>query len=229
MITSLHMLGFKNFESEALRIGPFTLVVGANASGKSNIRDAFRFLHGLGRGYTLSEIVGGKYIGGQPEWGPIRGAPREVAKLNDPTFALGVNLSLENLAVNYFVGVGPEILGDSGFRIYREELKFGDEVICDRTDEGFLGVTAEFYRSIEGVFRIDQPILTQLYELPPSAEIRNVLGLIINAFKNMRFLDLAPDRMRDPSILGQTNLGDRGENLPTVLQDLCSDPAKKKS
>ncbi len=82
MITSLRLVSFKNFADETLRVGPFTLIVGTNASGKSNIRDAFRFLHGIGRGYTLAEILGGKYGGGgQKEWDPIRGAPFEVAQM----------------------------------------------------------------------------------------------------------------------------------------------------
>ena len=60
MITSLRLVDFKNFADETLRAGPFTVIVGTNASGKSNIRDAFRILHGIGRGYTLAEIIGGK-------------------------------------------------------------------------------------------------------------------------------------------------------------------------
>ena len=66
MLTSLHLVDFKNFGNETLHMGPLTVIVGANASGKSNLRDVFRFLHGIGRGYTLSEIIGGKYgVGGQ--------------------------------------------------------------------------------------------------------------------------------------------------------------------
>ena len=81
MIKSVRMVNFKNFADETLRVGPFTVIVGANASGKSNIRDAFRFLHGIGRGYTLAEILGGKYgPGGQLEWAGIRGAMNEVAR-----------------------------------------------------------------------------------------------------------------------------------------------------
>jgi AAA15 family ATPase/GTPase len=60
MLTALHLINFKSFADANLRIGPFTIVVGTNASGKSNLRDAFRFLHGIGRGYTLAEIIGGK-------------------------------------------------------------------------------------------------------------------------------------------------------------------------
>ena len=81
MFTSLRLVNFKNFADETLKLGPFTVIVGANASGKSNIRDAFRFLHGIGRGYTLAEIMGGKLgPGGYVEWEPIRGAPNEIVR-----------------------------------------------------------------------------------------------------------------------------------------------------
>jgi AAA15 family ATPase/GTPase len=42
MFTSLRMERFKNFKDAELKPGPFTVLIGANASGKSNIRDAFR-------------------------------------------------------------------------------------------------------------------------------------------------------------------------------------------
>ena len=45
MITSVRLKNFKNFADETLRLGPFTVIVGANASGKSNVRDAFRRFH----------------------------------------------------------------------------------------------------------------------------------------------------------------------------------------
>ena len=37
MITSVRLVNFKNFADETLWIGPFTVIVGTNASGKSNI------------------------------------------------------------------------------------------------------------------------------------------------------------------------------------------------
>ena len=70
MLASLRLRNFKNFKDETLRMGPFTVLVGANASGKSNVRDALRFLHGVGRAYRLADIIGGKYgAGGQPSLG----------------------------------------------------------------------------------------------------------------------------------------------------------------
>ncbi len=50
MLTRLKMEGFKNFKDTELVLGPLTTLIGNNASGKSNIRDAFRFLHRIARG-----------------------------------------------------------------------------------------------------------------------------------------------------------------------------------
>ena len=45
----------------------------------------------------------------------------------------------------------------------------------------------------------------------------------------MRFLDLAPDAMRMPSLPGQDILSDRGENLSSVLQSICESPQMKQA
>ncbi len=44
---------------------------------------------------------------------------------------------------------------------------------------------------------------------------------------NMRFLDFSPVRIRRPAFPGQTVLGDRGDNLPTVLREICADPHRR--
>ncbi len=70
----------------SIRFGGLSLIIGTNASGKSNIRDGLRFIHGISRGYTLSEIIGEKYgEGGEPQWKGIRGGLREtVTRDEDP-------------------------------------------------------------------------------------------------------------------------------------------------
>ena len=91
MFTSLRLERFKSFKDAELRLGPFTVLIGANASGKSNIRDAFRFLHGISRGYSLAEIIGEKYgEGGERVWTGIRGGIPEIAFGRAPAFALEV-------------------------------------------------------------------------------------------------------------------------------------------
>ena len=89
MFTSLRLERFKNFKDAELKLGPFTVLIGANASGKSNIRDAFRFLHGIGRGYSLADIIGEKYgEGGDRVWSGIRGGTREITFAGGRSFAL---------------------------------------------------------------------------------------------------------------------------------------------
>lgn len=61
MLEKIQLRGFKSFHDAEVPLGRLTLIVGANASGKSNLRDALRFLHGVGQGYALAEILGEKY------------------------------------------------------------------------------------------------------------------------------------------------------------------------
>ena len=123
MITSLRLVDFKNFADETLRVGPFTVIVGANASGKSNIRDAFRFLHGIGRGYTMAEIIGRKYgPSGQVEWQGIRGGDNAIIRFGQPAFRLDVKLKLGDEDATYSIEVSPEISRTGGFRITYERL-----------------------------------------------------------------------------------------------------------
>src|SRR5437764_9409488 len=94
MFTSLRLERFKSFKDAELKLGPFTVLIGANASGKSNLRDAFRFLHGIGRGYSLAEIIGEKYgEGGERVWTGIRGGPRAISYAGARSFALTVQMS----------------------------------------------------------------------------------------------------------------------------------------
>ena len=127
MITSIRLVNFKNFKDETLHLGPFTVLVGANASGKSNIRDAFRFLHGIGKGYTLAEIIGGKSgDSGLQEWQPIRGANNEIIRFGKSSFAMEIEMKLENGKAKYFIEIekiDTDKEGQNEFRIMQENLE----------------------------------------------------------------------------------------------------------
>ena len=142
MITSLRLIDFKNFADEKLEMGPFTVIVGANASGKSNLRDAFRILHGIGRGYNLADAIGGKYgAGGQVEWNPVRGALGEIIRFERVAFGLRVEmeeeigfvsaLSGQRISVtrrmHYSIEVGRDEQQPGTFRVISEEFHLGNE------------------------------------------------------------------------------------------------------
>lgn len=56
MLTRLQVKGFKSLVDADVRFGPFTCVVGANGSGKSNLFDAIRFLSALAS-HTLADAA----------------------------------------------------------------------------------------------------------------------------------------------------------------------------
>ncbi|MDE0690812.1 MAG: AAA family ATPase [Gammaproteobacteria bacterium] len=254
MITNLRLANFKNFADESLVVGPFTVIVGANASGKSNIRDAFRFLHGIGRGYTLAEILGGRYgAGGQAEWNGIRGAADEIMRFEQPAMGMQVRLRsadepwpthdfwyrLWMASTNEagFVVTG-EALTVMGFRnaqaTYTSHPAEGDPVRA-QGDETHLLLRMEKARNQRKfghrlAVRPAQPAITQLGEHKRALRRhKEEASKVVKVLGDMRFLEPAPDRMRQPAFPGQTVLGDSGDNLPTVLRKLCEDPARRET
>ena len=253
MITSLRLVNFKGFADEHLRMGPFTVIVGANASGKSNIRDALRFVHGIGRGYTLAEILGGKHgPGGEVQWDGVRGAPSELARIEDDgqargrRFALEVTTRLPTSTADPWSNGGQftyyiESMGPSGsFRTSKEALQHKSDFVYNShpgTSDPVHNQDDEFHLLLRMAktakqkkyghriaARPDQPALTQVHEHQKVLRSqKEQVNTVISSFASMRFLDPSPNRMRKPSFPGQTKLGDRGDNLPTVLKHICED------
>ncbi|GAB4194793.1 MAG: ATP-binding protein [Roseiflexaceae bacterium] len=135
MIKKLRLINFKSFKDVELDVGQLTLLLGTNASGKSNLRDAFRFLHGIGRGYAIADIIGGKYgEGGERVWGGIRGGPREIVFGDEKNFTLEVNLNIEldskSRTTRYHITVDPGYNNLPG-KIISEWLRFEDSISSD--------------------------------------------------------------------------------------------------
>ena len=169
MINKLELEGFKSFRKADIRLGPLTVIVGANASGKSNLKDALRFFHGVGLGYHFSEILGGKTgPSGTREWRGIRG------------------------------GVGEIAFGDA------DQFSLSCQV---QTPQGSAAMA----------------------QIALDAEARRASHAMVEILRGIRFLDLDPDAMREPAQLGQTVLGDRGENLSAVLNALTADEQLKQA
>lgn len=125
MISSIRLVNFKNFEDETLRLGPFTLIVGQNASGKSNVRDAFRFLNGISRSFALPEVVGGKDNSG---WQPIRGTANEIMRFGHDEFSLEVEIQtsripkINDAEFRYLIRIKRDETLGGQFRVTRESL-----------------------------------------------------------------------------------------------------------
>jgi predicted ATPase len=239
---------FKGFKHAELAASRFTVVVGTNAAGKSNLRDAFRFIHGIARGYTLAEIIGEKWIeGGVLQWRGIRGGTREATYPDAAGFTIEVSLDLPDDGVmreaTYRIRV--ELANGKPPRVAEERLlvrgkgqfifdSHPDNNAPPQDDSRHLNVRLKkqakkgFYGKVVSLIA-DRPAITQLLDHKDVKlkDVRDFAELTIEALRSMRFLDLSPDAMRLPSIPGQVILGDRGENLSSVLEAICADPARK--
>ena len=92
MLTQIHIKNFKSYKEQVLHLSPLTLMIGANASGKSNALEAFRFLAWLAQGQKLSvlkhQVDGSEQI--------LRGKTRDLGYLNATEFSLGCSTNDED-------------------------------------------------------------------------------------------------------------------------------------
>ena len=232
--------------------------MGANASGKSNVRDAFRILQGIDRGYTLAEIFGGKREAG---WLPIRGAMNEIIRFGQSTFSLEAESDLEGKKFRYMIEIGYATKAtfaaqwDGPFRVEKERVEADSKVVyhAGRDATGTLRITEsdmEFEETAPDS-ALERPILNALSsrrgDLSPA--MSNVFQMTCRALGGLgtiRFLDPVPDRMREPASPGATSMGDGGENLSTAfpraiimgdggenlstaLQGICADPKRRET
>ena len=169
------------------------------------------------------------------------GAPNEVARFQKAyqyesySFTVQLGLDLGGQTISYLIKV--EFNSTSGFVVLREEL--GTEsgtiyrTVTSAEYEGVIDPKREQYhwvwranppiagRQIGGMFPF-QPVLTQVFP-------DGLLGDLLGTLGNMRFLELSPERMREPSVPGATVMGDSGQNLPSVLESICVDLRRKKT
>jgi AAA domain, putative AbiEii toxin, Type IV TA system len=255
VLKHIHLTRFKNFDEATLSLGPFTLLVGTNASGKSNVREALRFLHGIGRGYTLAEIFGGKWSAGARQWEGLRGGEAEASFRRTEEFAIALHIEGPHLgkswpeprfAIKYRIRVEtrpsfpvrvieeslydvlPEddvtMLYDSHPRNDAPQQKHRDQIVVKLLGSEHPSRTWE-----DHTLSADRPVLAQILDRDddrPSC-VEAAINETLDGLGAMRFIDLSPDAMRQPSTPGQRVLSDRGENLSSVLQALCSDESTK--
>ncbi len=254
MLKKLRLERFKNFKQAELTLGPLTILVGTNASGKSNLRDAFRFLHGIGRGYSLPEIFGEKWLGGEKQWEGIRGGIREITYQQSSTFVMEVDFDVVETSqgalyppeATYHIEV--EVSAQvSAPRVVRESLYYDKEMMFDshpakdppqQADSQHIVVKIQrggkYRKGHVEPFISNQAILSQLPERiaertdGKGRQVKYLVKEAIAALNSMRFLDLSPEAMRMPSFPGRP-LDDRGENLSSVLHTICEDVKRKET
>lgn len=233
MLKKLTLENFKNFRHAELELGPFTVLIGANATGKSNIREAFRFLHGIGRDYTIFDIIGEKWVeGGVHVWQGIRGDIKEISFANSQTFSIQTeclphiaNDPLTPLHYAIFVEMDEDkqkIVDSQEFLGYDDPSSHGEwKQYQDISQTKSMGAGLRKF----SLSKLAHGIQTHEAAHP---NLSKMAASFDEIFASMRFYNFSPDAMRIPSTIGQTILGDRGENLSSVLYSICQDPQQKR-
>ncbi|UZE97628.1 AAA family ATPase [Alkalimarinus alittae] len=85
MLKDIIIKNFKSYSEQQLALAPLTLMIGANASGKSNALEAFRFLSWLSQGQKLTVL---KHRVDDSEQ-VLRGQLKDLGYLDSSEFTLG--------------------------------------------------------------------------------------------------------------------------------------------
>jgi predicted ATPase len=88
MLKKIRLKDFKSFVDEEVELAPLTLLVGANASGKSNFLDAIRFLQGVFLRLPVREVLDGEESSRPDAWPGLRGRAQEAARLGTSAFTI---------------------------------------------------------------------------------------------------------------------------------------------
>lgn len=230
MFTTLSLTNFKSFPKAELQFGPITTVIGANATGKSNLRDALKFLHAVGRGLTLPEIFGGKSNVG---WPGIRGGVPGTLRLDQ--FSLTLRAVIDQLDYSVEVSVdskGPliaseRLIEDGSLRFETYSADRGMKVLDVRLPGG-----GDFKKGQRATFPSHQPMLSQVAEATSIRDdwaanrVARSITRLRSQLSSIRFIDFSPAAMRQPSVPGEKTINESGDNLSSVLRYLVDDQDK---
>lgn len=119
MLSHLRLTAFKSFLGQSLELRPLTLLVGPNASGKSNVIDALSLLALLADERSLADLErGDETVAG------LRGGITGAAPFGDPTVKIGCTVSRGDekydLDLTLDAGPAPEVIDE---RLVRRDAR----------------------------------------------------------------------------------------------------------
>ena len=225
MLKSIYLHNFKSFAEAELPLEQLTLMIGSNASGKSNALEALWILSQLATGRELSVILDGE----RRSDGRVRGGSAACPRVPFQSFELGCTYQALQYDLVYrivvHVGENISVENESLKRITRDKAEKLFETLDARTSDDILvQYLPDTYHS-RLLCRRDVAILSRIHGLIPkhSADLRDVV-MDVQSFLvvlNKIFLfQPEPWRMRDYARMGDKELRFNGENLSAVLHDL---------
>jgi predicted ATPase len=233
MLRSIHLKDFKSFADEEVKLAPLTMLVGSNASGKSNLLDAIRFIQGLALGFPLAEVLQGRWEAGREIWKGIRGGSAEVIRAHRPSAEILTAWDLESIPWQHRIAFGasnePEILGE----LLRNESTGKPAIDFDeQARRALLGTAIELTAPISFAHSLGEARYRSLLREERNRAARTseapIAGLqLCTLLEGSIFLTLTPERMRAYVPKRMREIGAEGENISSVLWTLCQDASAR--
>ena len=126
-VQRISLKNWRNFQDVNVALKSRTIIVGANASGKSNFLDVFRFLR------DVANVSGGGLQKALADRGGI-GKVRSLAARRHPNIVLDVELFDDSANTNwrYSLEIGQETAGKRRAIVKSERVLCGNEILLDR-------------------------------------------------------------------------------------------------
>ena len=239
MLSSFTIKNFKSYRKATLKFAPLTVLIGANASGKSNAVEALRLLSWLAQGNKLGSIRYAVQEGDQA----IRRTVTDVSHRSCGAFSLSCVTTHPQWS---YYSITLERQDDDELHIAEELLTGPDErvplfqIVSSQERGGDIRVAYNnFARGGRKpqVACIDQ--MAVLVQLESSARFEHgqrmaqrVIPEVTTQYQgwlsNIVFLDPQPSTMRDYSFKTERTLSGDGANLSGVLYNLCRETSTKR-
>lgn len=232
MITELRLKNWKSFGDATLYIDPVTILIGTNASGKSNTLDALLFLQRIASGIGIYQAIQGDV--NLPQ---IRGGKDWVCRRPSNIFSLEIILSTKDKDIDYRYSLIVQVNGIKA-EVSEEELtllKYGPRsqkpkesrlYYTQQQGNSTPGISAYFSTGTKGPGkRIElsrsYSVLAQAESLSLRKEVQDGIREVISQLLKIFVFDPVPSHMRKFADFSETLLSD-GSNIAGVLAALES-------
>ena len=236
MLASFAIENFKSYRDATLKLAPLTVLIGANASGKSNAVEALRLLSWIARGGGLGTIRHEVQAGGRA----MRGAIEDLGFR--PSFTLSCR-AVESEWERYSIRI--ERLNDGELRIAEEELvpnsggfPFFRVASSSEAGDGMRVAYDNFRRGgkkpqvacndrIAALVQLQSPARFAHGHEKAQRTIPKAAAQCQQSLSNVVFLRPQPTNMRGYSFANERMLAGDGANLSSVLFNLCKNDESK--
>jgi len=233
MLKQITLENWKSFRHAELYIDPLTVLIGTNASGKSNIVDALDFLNSIMQGASVETVLIG-----------IRGGIEWAARKPETKFSFQVLVDGKDEEDDYLYKITLEVT--PLVQVVDESLTLVDSqnisdsnsskqlyfISSNLSQDGIIYNLSEAGKEVlEKLYPIPNPWLNRFTTKIPFYEFDNIEQMMIaqskvpNILKNIFILNPIPSQMRDYSSVSKKLKRD-GSNIAGVLAAL---PEKQKA